>query len=408
MEAAEEEEDEVLEFLKGAVSEGTREGYKAEWKQWCDFISSKKGLGEGGDPYLQKSNDDRARSLLVCRHIKAQYDEGKRDKKAHKGTAAIRYFFTVAGLAVAFLGSVGNPNHMIQAARRAAGSNTDELRLAAQKRSSTVKLPVFSELMNKLEEELWTSQGWDWTGRSKKGIDCKQVFMGIWWAYDLCARVGEYTHSQATDKDHCIRANELIFVLVKPVTIDGRTLGSVIGGSAHMAMVEFANVEYCLVGATSHKGGSLVKRKFISKTTEEEDRSLFRLWQWIKCSGVRPEDELFTRYSSNPKRKSGERVTRKVLCRSAVAAAIKKAADELGFDKDYFSTHSLRKAGRSDMSSAGVPEDQMNERGNYKEGSKVGRAVYDYSSRGHGAYSSRGLGGPPLNANDIRVLMPEA
>jgi hypothetical protein len=59
------------------------------------------------------------------------------------------------------------------------------------------------------------------------------------------------------------------------------------------------------------------------------------------------------------------------------------------------------------MSSAGVSEDQMNERGNYKEGSKVGRAVYDYSSRGHGAYSSRGMGGAPLNANDLRVLMPE-
>jgi hypothetical protein len=49
----------------------------------------------------------------------------------------------------------------------------------------------------------------------------------------------------------------------------------------------------------------------------------------------------------------------------------------------------------------------MNERGNYKPGSKVGRAVYVYSSRGHGAYSSRGLGGPPLSANDIRVPMLE-
>jgi hypothetical protein len=49
----------------------------------------------------------------------------------------------------------------------------------------------------------------------------------------------------------------------------------------------------------------------------------------------------------------------------------------------------------------------MNERGNYKEGSKVGRVVYDYSPRGHGAYSSRGTGGAPLNANDLRVLVPE-
>jgi hypothetical protein len=345
--------------------------------------------------------------LLVCRHIKAQYEDGKRDKKAHKGTAAIRYFFTVAGLAVTWLGSVGNPNPMIQAARRAAGSNTDELRSAAQKRSSTVKLPVFSELMDKLEEELWTNQEWEWSKKPDKGVNGKQTFMGIWWAYDLCVRVGEYTSSKKGDADHCIRANELTFVLVRPLNANGRTVSSVTGGSTLMAMVEFANVEYCLVGATSHKGGSLLKKKFIGKTTVEEDRSLFRLWQWIKCSGVRPEDGLFTRYSGDPRRKRGLQISRKVLCRSAVAAAVKKAADELGFDKNYFSTHSLRKGGRSDMSSAGVSEDQMNERGNYKEGSKVGRAVYDYSSRGHGAYSSRGMGGAPLNANDLRVLMPE-
>jgi hypothetical protein len=231
--------------------------------------------------------------------------------------------------------------------------------------------------------------------------------MGIWWAYDLCVCVGEYTSSKAGDKDHCIRANEVTFILGKPVNITGRTISSVTAGSPFMRGVEFVNVEYCLVGATSHKGGSLLKKKFIGRNTEEEIRSLFRLWQWVKCSGVRPEDGLFTRYSHNPKRKRGVKISRKVLCRSAVAGAIKKAAGELGFDKDYFSTHSLRKAGRSDMSSAGVSEDQMNERGNYKEGSKVGRAVYDYSSRGHGAYSSRGMGGPPLNANDLRVLMPE-
>jgi hypothetical protein len=171
----------------------------------------------------------------------------------------IRYFFTVAGVSVAFLGSLTNPNHLIQAARKAAGSNADELRLAAQKRSSTLKLPVFSELIDKLEEELWTSQGWEWTERSNKGIDRKQVFMGIWWAYDLCVRAGEYTHSNATDKDHCIRANEVIFVLINPVNVDGRMLGSVIGGSAYIGMVKFVNLEYCLVGATSHKGGSLVK-----------------------------------------------------------------------------------------------------------------------------------------------------
>ena len=46
-----------------------------------------------------------------------------------------------------------------------------------------------------------------------------------------------------------------------------------------MALVEFLNVEYCLVGATSHKGGSLLKKKYIGKSTQAEDESLWRLWQ---------------------------------------------------------------------------------------------------------------------------------
>jgi hypothetical protein len=68
---------------------------------------------------------------------------------------------------------------MIQAARRAAGSNTDELRSAAQNRSSTVKLPVFSELMDKLEEELWTNKEWEWSKNPDKGVNVSRHL----WAY---------------------------------------------------------------------------------------------------------------------------------------------------------------------------------------------------------------------------------
>jgi hypothetical protein len=109
------------------------------------------GLGVGGDPYMRSVKDDRARTVLVCLHIKAQYDSGKRDKKADRGTAAIGHYFTVAGLSVDFLGSLGAPNHMIKTARRAAGSNTNELRRAGQLHRSTVKLPVFSEMFELLE-----------------------------------------------------------------------------------------------------------------------------------------------------------------------------------------------------------------------------------------------------------------
>ena len=129
---------------------GTKTGYAADWAAWCSFIDSDRGLGFGSDPYLKGLKDDRTRSVLVCLYIKAQYDGGKRDKQAHKCTAAIKYYFTVAGLSVEFLGTMHAPNHMIKTARGATKSSADELRLAGKTRVTTVKLPVFRELMDLL------------------------------------------------------------------------------------------------------------------------------------------------------------------------------------------------------------------------------------------------------------------
>jgi hypothetical protein len=276
---------------------GTRLGYAADWLAWCSFICSALGLGVRGDLYMRSVKDDRVRIVLVCLHIKAQYDSGKRDKKADRGTAVIGHYFPVAGLSVEFLGSLGAFHHMIKTARRSAGSNTNELRRAGQLRRSTVKLPVFSEMLELLEVQLWDSTGWHWID-----IDKKATFMSIWWAYDLCRRAGKYTHAAPRDEDHCIRANELTFVLFKPIYVGGRPVGSVVGGSALMASVEFDNLERCQMRATSHKGGALVKCKFIGRNTVAESKSLFRLWQWVICSGVLPDDELFTRYSFNPEK----------------------------------------------------------------------------------------------------------
>ena len=152
----------LLEFLEGAVSVGTRTGYAADWAAWCSFIGSEKGLGVGGDPYLKGLKGDRIRTVCVCLHIKSLYESGKRDKQAHKCTAAIKHYFTVAGLSVEFLGTMHAPNHMIRTARGATKSSADELRIAGQRRVATVKLPVFRELMDLLQEQLWEGKGWGW------------------------------------------------------------------------------------------------------------------------------------------------------------------------------------------------------------------------------------------------------
>ncbi len=77
-----------------------------------------------------------------------------------------------------------------------------------------MKPPVVSEMLELLEVQSWDNTGWHWIDNDKKA-----TFMGIWWASDLCGRAGEYTHAAPKDEDHCIRANELTFVLFKPIYV---------------------------------------------------------------------------------------------------------------------------------------------------------------------------------------------
>ena len=89
-----------------------------------------------------------------------------------------------------------------------------------------------------------------------------------------------------------------------------------------------------------------------------------------------------------------------------VREAIKFEASLNGFPTEFYSSHSLRKAGRTQMSAAGCTTEEMNDRGNYSTGSAVGRTTYDYSSNGHGHLSSIALGGSKFSTDQIRQCIP--
>ena len=89
-----------------------------------------------------------------------------------------------------------------------------------------------------------------------------------------------------------------------------------------------------------------------------------------------------------------------------VREAIKFEASLNGFPTEFYSSHSLRKAGRTQMSAAGCTTEEMNDRGNYSTGSAVGRTTYDYSSNGHGPLSSIVLGGSKVTTDRIRLYIP--
>lgn len=124
---------------------------------------------------------------------------------------------------------------------------------------------------------------------------------------------------------------------------------------------------------------------------------------FMAFSKVLPSDELFCRYLQ---RKSGT-VDRKRLQGRMVREAVKGVCRDAGLPEDYFSSHSLRKAATTQMRAMGVSQLDMIDRGNYVEGSKVMRAVYDYSAGGHGPLSSNSLvGGTQPSTDDVRGWLP--
>ena len=261
-----------------------------------------------------------------------------------------------------------------------------------------MKLPVNLDMMMTMRDRLWKNQIWD-----KKGAENMMSYIGSMWGMEVLARKSEYTlHGQGC-ADHCVRAREVSFLLSVPISVEGSLVSSMSGGNPLLWEVKDTDVEACMIDASSHKSGSLQKTKVVGKRHAGEAEFLLDLLRWFQLSRVKPEDELFTRYMVL---KEGQQATRKVLTGSMVRAAIKEEAGLAGLPREFYSTHSLRKAGRTQMSAAGCSTEEMNDSGNYSSGSTVGHTTYDYSSHGHGPLSSVSLGGSRVTTDQIRLYVP--
>ena len=192
-------------------------------------------------------------------------------------------------------------------------------------------------------------------------------------------------------------------MLTNPILIEGSLVHSLSGGDPTQLNIVETDIEACILYASSHKCGSLQRTKAVARRHPGESEFLNDIIKWIQISKVQPHDELFTLYMALS---NGQAPTRKVLTRSMVRKAMKFEASLNGFPTEFYSSHSLRKAGRTQMSAAGCTTEEMNDRGNYSTGSAVGRTTYDYSSNGHGPLSLNALGGSKVTTDQIRQCIP--
>ena len=363
----------------------TQKAYSKEFLEWTQHLKDEVNIH---DPYLMGVSEEEKASL-VCLMMMKRYHRNARGKAATAFTAAIRLEFAKMRLSTVFLES-----SVITTARTSCQRTPAELR---EKRNSapthTIKLPVSEDILTEMRSRLWDGLSWNDTDKEKR-----MKYLGCMWGFEMGARVSEYTRAELGGSDHCVRLDDLTFIIEVPgatQTVAGSDLAGVIGVDTDAGLKQIVE---CRVLGTSSKGKVLVKPKLIGRRSVEEGQFLEDVAHYMAKSGSTGREELFCFHKHDG--------TAVPLRSRTIRDELKRTCESNGLPPAYFSSHSLRKGAITHMRATGATEEDRRDRGNYSAGSQVMNQTYDYAV-GLGPLASNSLpGGRRLDLNDVKRLIP--
>lgn len=370
-------------FIGRSVLVATNKVYDGHWRAWGEFILAKTSIK---DLYLRDLSE-KDKSATVSLFLIHRHKAGLRGKAATAVTAGIRMQFLKAFESTEFLDAAA-----VDAVRNACGLNLTELRAKRDAGAAdTVKLPLCEAVLVAMRTRLWTDRAWE-----GPELDGRMTYIGCMWAYDMAARISEYTRAERGASDHCVRLDDLTFIVEGGGKVE-TVAGSGLGKNASL-LAGWSRVMECRVLSASAKGKVLVKPKVIGRRSPEESQFLDDLLEFVMRSGAHGRDELFSHIQADGK---------KVALRGkSIREELKKACALHGLPPSYFSSHSLRKGAVTHMRAAGAPEDDRRDRGNYAPGSQVMNSTYDYAT-GLGPLAANSLsGGWVPSLEHVRRLIP--
>ena len=371
-------------FIATAILPKTNRVYEKEWVQFQSFVKEETG---SDDPFLTGYTDDEKASLVALMMMR-RHQTGKRGKAATAFTAAVRQMYAREMKATAFFDS-----SIIATARTSCLMKPEELRAKKDNGPSvTVKLPICEGIIADMRVRLWP-EGW-----SDEDKRAKAAYVGTMYGFDAAGRVGEFTHCELGNQDHCARVDDFTFT-IESAGVVTNVLGSGLTG-LHLvdSVAGRMPIRECRVRTVTSKGKVVVKPKLIGRRSPEEAEFLDDLAAWIIHSGTTGKDEVFSF------RKRDGSIA--VLTGRTVRDEIKTTCLNNGLPPDYFSAHSLRKGAITHMRAQGATEDDRRDRGNYAPGSQVMNQTYDYAT-GLGPLASNSLeGGHRLDKRDLKRLIP--
>jgi hypothetical protein len=376
---------ELAEFIGGSVLPNTQLAYTKEWIEWSKHLREEANIS---DPYLKGVHEDE-KAALVSLMMLRRHKQNRRGKAATAFTAAIRLEFAKRRLSTTFLDSA-----VVTTARTSCKMTPAELR---EKRNSeptySVKLPISEDVLADMRTRLWNNLDWSDEDKEKR-----MKYLGCMWGFELSARVSEYTRAEPGGSDHCIRLDDLTFIIEGHAVTQTISGGSLADNGATTSAAGLGRISECRVQGTSSKAKVAVKPKLIARRSAEEAQFLEDVAIFVARSGATGRDEIFSF-----RKQDGTLVT---LRSRTVRDELKKTCESNGLPPAYFSSHSLRKGAITHMRAAGATEEDRRDRGNYSAGSQVMNQTYDYAV-GLGPLASNSLpGARRLGVKDVKRLIP--
>jgi hypothetical protein len=202
-------------------------------------------------------------------------------------------------------------------------------------------------------------------------LDKKAIWLAVALGFDSGPRIGNLTKKDGpSGEDHCVRAEDCIFDVLNSEQTGCLQYRAGIGFAQYLKARrgDSSEVKSVTMKYVTHKTQrQLVQTpKYIARRTILESQVLDDICAWIMRSGVQQTDELLTRYSPR----------RKVVIRKDVANAIKDVAEFFRLPRTNFSTRSLRSGYATDVTVHGVAPRQRNQRGGWKDSSRIPERHY--------------------------------
>jgi hypothetical protein len=208
-------------------------------------------------------------------------------------------------------------------------------RVAALKRDSRLKLPVFEELTDVVYEMAFREEDdWGWVGMHIKGAATAQLLQTL-----LGTRISSTVKRQLTD--HHLDTEDVVLKFEKLSLEPGGSLLEAVYTCGDIWPEGFlpCHVTGVELRSNTEKGKVTDRNRFIGRVDDQSNKVCLAVALWAKHSGARIGEPFFTMRRISP-------ITKRLhVCYindTHVNFVVKDAADALGLGRDHYSTHSAR------------------------------------------------------------------